>query len=162
MSWFCPAFWWRDSNRHLVFSVFPPKPTSLLASIKFAFFFILSMLSSRKRYLGLVWGRKLFGSLTETHNVLWYHEPTGKCPWWKIYTAIWGRVFAIPGVYINVTSLGYFSDSLHTPRYHGYWKYNHGVNVFFWRKEIKSDSTLAHAYNSRTNSLSGPRHSSGG
>jgi hypothetical protein len=32
MSWFCPAFWWRDSNLYLVFSVFTSRPTSLLAS----------------------------------------------------------------------------------------------------------------------------------
>jgi hypothetical protein len=33
MSWFCPAFWWWDSNIHLDFSVFTSKPTSLLASM---------------------------------------------------------------------------------------------------------------------------------
>jgi hypothetical protein len=31
ISWFCPAFWWRDSNIYLVFSVFASTPTSLLA-----------------------------------------------------------------------------------------------------------------------------------
>jgi hypothetical protein len=28
MSWFCPAFWWRDSNIYLVFSVITSRPTS--------------------------------------------------------------------------------------------------------------------------------------
>jgi hypothetical protein len=34
MLWFCPAFWWRDSNIHSVFSVFTSRPISFLASIK--------------------------------------------------------------------------------------------------------------------------------
>jgi hypothetical protein len=46
MSWFCPAFWWWDSNMYLVFSVFTSRPTSLLASIKDSVFcFMISMLS---------------------------------------------------------------------------------------------------------------------
>jgi hypothetical protein len=32
MSWFFPVFWWRDSNRYLVFYAFTSKPTSLLTS----------------------------------------------------------------------------------------------------------------------------------
>jgi hypothetical protein len=45
MSWFCPAFWWRDSNMYLVFSVITSRPASLLASIKESvFFFVISML----------------------------------------------------------------------------------------------------------------------
>jgi hypothetical protein len=32
MSWFCLAFWWEESNIHLVFLEFPSRPTSLLAS----------------------------------------------------------------------------------------------------------------------------------
>jgi hypothetical protein len=35
---FCPAFWWRDSNIYVDFSVFTSRPTSLLASIKFLCF----------------------------------------------------------------------------------------------------------------------------
>jgi hypothetical protein len=38
MSWFCPAFWWRDSNMYSVFSAFTSRPTSLLASIKVCVF----------------------------------------------------------------------------------------------------------------------------
>jgi hypothetical protein len=34
MSQLCPAFWWRDSNIYLVFSVFTSRPTSVRASIK--------------------------------------------------------------------------------------------------------------------------------
>jgi hypothetical protein len=46
MSWFCHAFWWRDSNIYLVFSVFTSRPTYLLASIKVCvFFFMVSTLS---------------------------------------------------------------------------------------------------------------------
>jgi hypothetical protein len=41
MSWFCPAFWWRDSNIHLVFSVFTSRPTSLLASVSVSVFFFM-------------------------------------------------------------------------------------------------------------------------
>jgi hypothetical protein len=37
-SWFCPVFWWRDSNIYLVFSAFTYRQTSLLASIKFVCF----------------------------------------------------------------------------------------------------------------------------
>jgi hypothetical protein len=33
MSWFCPAFWWRDSNMYLVLSVFTSRPTSSPVSI---------------------------------------------------------------------------------------------------------------------------------
>jgi hypothetical protein len=34
-SWFCPAFWWRESNIYscLVFSVFTSRPTSLLETL---------------------------------------------------------------------------------------------------------------------------------
>jgi hypothetical protein len=41
ISWFCPAFWWRDSNMYLVFSAFISRPTSLLASIKVPVLFFL-------------------------------------------------------------------------------------------------------------------------
>jgi hypothetical protein len=39
MSWFCPAFCWRDSNIYLVFSAFTSRPTSLLESIKVCAFY---------------------------------------------------------------------------------------------------------------------------
>jgi hypothetical protein len=46
MSWFCPAFWWWDSNIYLVFSALISRPIPLLASIKVSmFFFIVSNLS---------------------------------------------------------------------------------------------------------------------
>jgi hypothetical protein len=32
--WFCPAFWWCNSNICIVFSVFTSRPSSLMASIK--------------------------------------------------------------------------------------------------------------------------------
>jgi hypothetical protein len=35
---FCPAFWWWGNNTYLVFSVFIPRPTSLLASEFLCFF----------------------------------------------------------------------------------------------------------------------------
>jgi hypothetical protein len=38
MSWFCSAFWWRDSNIYLVFSVFTSRPTSLQRQLKFVCF----------------------------------------------------------------------------------------------------------------------------
>jgi hypothetical protein len=31
VSWFCPAFWWQDSNVYLVFSALASRPTSSLA-----------------------------------------------------------------------------------------------------------------------------------
>jgi hypothetical protein len=40
MSWFCPAFLWRESNIYLVFSVFSSRPTSLPASIKVCVLFL--------------------------------------------------------------------------------------------------------------------------
>jgi hypothetical protein len=46
MSWFCPAFWWRNSNIYLDFSAFTSRTTFLLASIKVSVvFFMVSMLS---------------------------------------------------------------------------------------------------------------------
>jgi hypothetical protein len=49
MSWFCPAFWWRDSNICLVFCAFISRTTSLLASIQVSvLFFMISMLSPNK------------------------------------------------------------------------------------------------------------------
>jgi hypothetical protein len=45
IKWFGPAFLWQDSNIYLVFSTFIYRLTSLLASIKVCFFFIVSMLS---------------------------------------------------------------------------------------------------------------------
>jgi hypothetical protein len=33
ISWFCPTFWWQDSNMYLVFFVFTFRSTSFLASI---------------------------------------------------------------------------------------------------------------------------------
>jgi hypothetical protein len=42
-SWFCPAFWWRDSNVHFASSSFTYRPSSLLTAIKvYVFFFMLS------------------------------------------------------------------------------------------------------------------------
>jgi hypothetical protein len=40
ISWFCPAFWWRGSNIHLVFSAFTSRSTSLLV-LKFLCFSLL-------------------------------------------------------------------------------------------------------------------------
>jgi hypothetical protein len=34
ISWFFPAFLWRDSTIYLVFSVFTSRPTSLLAKLR--------------------------------------------------------------------------------------------------------------------------------
>jgi hypothetical protein len=47
--WFCPAFWWRETNTYLVFSVFTSIPSSLLAPIRDSvFYFMVSMLSPRR------------------------------------------------------------------------------------------------------------------
>jgi hypothetical protein len=43
MSWFCPAFWWWESNIYLVFSVFTSRPISLLAPIKVCVEVIIEM-----------------------------------------------------------------------------------------------------------------------
>jgi hypothetical protein len=40
-SWFCPAFWWPDSNIYLASSAFTSRPTSLLLSIKVSMFFFM-------------------------------------------------------------------------------------------------------------------------
>jgi hypothetical protein len=40
-SWFCPAFWRWDSNKHLVFSAFTSRPTSLLVLIRVSLFYIM-------------------------------------------------------------------------------------------------------------------------
>jgi hypothetical protein len=40
MSWFPPAFWWRDSNIYLVFSVFISRPTFILALVKVSVFYL--------------------------------------------------------------------------------------------------------------------------
>jgi hypothetical protein len=37
ISWFWPAFWWRDRNIYFVFSAFTSGPTSLLASLTVSF-----------------------------------------------------------------------------------------------------------------------------
>jgi hypothetical protein len=34
MSWFFPAFWWRDRNMYLVFPAITSRPASLLASVE--------------------------------------------------------------------------------------------------------------------------------
>jgi hypothetical protein len=45
MSWYCNAFWWRNSNIYLIASRFTFRPTSLLASITvFLFLFMAHML----------------------------------------------------------------------------------------------------------------------
>jgi hypothetical protein len=47
ISWICPAFWWRDSNKYLVFSAFASRRIFLLASIKVSVFcgiYIISQL----------------------------------------------------------------------------------------------------------------------
>jgi hypothetical protein len=41
MSWVSAAFWFRDRNIHLVFSVFTSRPTSLLASVRVSLFFFM-------------------------------------------------------------------------------------------------------------------------
>jgi hypothetical protein len=51
MSWFCPAFWWWDSNIYLVFSVFTSRPISLPASIKVCVFLFFFMVSLVLRYM---------------------------------------------------------------------------------------------------------------
>jgi hypothetical protein len=42
MHWFCPAFWWRDSNIYLVFSVFTSRPTSIKVSVSLFMVFIVN------------------------------------------------------------------------------------------------------------------------
>jgi hypothetical protein len=49
ISRFWPAFWSRDTNIYLVFSMFTSRPTFLLASIRVCvFLFIVSMLSPKR------------------------------------------------------------------------------------------------------------------
>jgi hypothetical protein len=38
LSWFCPAFWWRDSSIYVVFSALTSRPASLIASIRVSVF----------------------------------------------------------------------------------------------------------------------------